>query len=295
MNRAILAALVAAMGQSCMVRRTAIAPPADIRVSMAPERVARGRYIFENLADCDGCHSERGPAVRAGRGKGAALLAEEGVPGSIVASNITPDPDTGLGRWTDGEKIRAIREGISRNGRALFPVMPYTNYRRMSDQDVESLVAYMNTLDPTRNSLPSSRVNPIVSAYVKSWPRPAGSVAPPDRSDPVRYGEYLATMASCVNCHSPMVRGRPVRAKLFAGGRFFGNGSDRVRSPNITPDEATGIGGWSEQDFVNRFRYKRSVSGRSGPMPWLGLSRLAPEDLRAIYAYLRTVPAVRSK
>jgi mono/diheme cytochrome c family protein len=287
MNRALVVALVAAATQGCMLRRTAVAPAADIRVSMAAERVARGRYIFENLGDCAGCHAERG--------KGAGLPKEQGVPGSIVASNITPDPDTGLGRWTDGEKIRAIREGIARNGRALFPVMPYTNYRRMSDQDVESLVAYMNTLEPMRNFLPLSRVNPIVSAYVKNWPRPSGSVTPPDRSDPVHYGEYLATMASCVNCHSPMVRGRPVRAKLFAGGRFFGDGPNRVRSPNITPDEETGIGGWSEQDFVNRFLYKRSVSGRAGPMPWRGLSQLVPEDLRAIYAYLRSQPAVRSQ
>ena len=259
---------------------------------MTAERVERGRYLFENLADCDGCHSER---VRAVRGKGAALLPEQGVPGTIVASNITPDPDTGLGRWTDGEKIRAIRDGIGRNGRTLFPVMPYINYRRMSDEDVESLVAFMNTLAPVRNTLPPSRVNPIVKAYVRSWPQPAGSVPAPGRSDPVRYGEYLATMASCVNCHSPMVRGRPVRAKLFAGGRFFGSGSDRVCSPNITPDVETGIGAWSEQDFVNRFLYKRSVSGRAGPMPWLGLSQLVPEDLRAIYAYLRSRPAVRSQ
>jgi mono/diheme cytochrome c family protein len=259
---------------------------------MTAERVERGRYLFENLADCDGCHSERG---RPGRGKGAALLPEQGVPGKIVASNITSDPEAGLGRWTDGEKIRAIRDGIGRNGRPLFPVMPYTNYRRMSDEDVESLVAFMNTLAPARNILPPSRVNPIVKAYVRSWPQPAGSVPALGRSDPVRYGEYLATMASCVNCHSPMVRGKPARAKLFAGGRFFGSGSDRVCSPNITPDVETGIGGWSEQDFVNRFLYKRSMSRRTGPMPWLGLGQLAPEDLRAIYAYLRSRPAVRGQ
>src|SRR5437016_3111589 len=96
--QALAFALVAAAAQSCMLRRTAAAPPAGIRVSMSPERIERGRYIFENLADCDGCHSERSAVVRAGRGKGAALLAEQGVPGTIVASNITPDPETGLGR-----------------------------------------------------------------------------------------------------------------------------------------------------------------------------------------------------
>ncbi len=226
---------------------------------MTAERVVRGRYIFENLADCDGCHTGSNRTVR---GKGAALLPEQGVPGRIVASNITPDPDTGIGRWTDG--------------------------------DVEALVAFMNTLAPARNSAGSIRVNPIVNAYVRSWPRPAGSVSAPDRSDPLRYGEYLATLASCVNCHSPMVRGRPVQSKLFAGGRWFGAGRDRVRSPNITPDVDSGIGAWSEEGFVSRF-VNKSCSGWSGAMPWCGLSRLTSEDLRAIYAYLRSRPAIRSK
>src|SRR5260370_32651522 len=206
-------ALIAAASTSCRRRRATVGPPPAVRVASTTERIERGRYIFETLADCDGCHSGRNRAVR---GKGATLLPEQGVPGTIIASNITPDPDTGLGRWTDGEKIRAIRDGISRSGRALFPVMPYTNYRHMSDEDVESLVAFMNTLAPARNSPGSSRVNLIAKAYVRSWPRPAGSVSAPDRSDPVRYGEYLATMASCVNCHSPMVRGLPVQSKLFA-------------------------------------------------------------------------------
>jgi mono/diheme cytochrome c family protein len=272
-----------------------------------PARVERGRYLFENLADCNGCHSERdyrrlgGPVVPGGCGKGAVIRAGEGAPGFIVAPNITPDPETGLGRWTDGEKIRAIREGVGRDGRALFPFMPYVNYRSISDRDVQSLVANLNSLPPIRNPLPRSRINPLVLAYVRIWPQPAGTVVEPDRSDALRYGEYLATMASCVDCHSPLKRGRPVEGQLFAGGRSFGVGHPRIRSPNITPDAASGIGKWSEQDFLDRFYfYKRYVNGGGppigpagfSPMPWLGLSQLAPEDLRAIYAYLRSQRAI---
>jgi mono/diheme cytochrome c family protein len=308
--KAIALVLLAMIGQGCMLRRAAIGPASGMTVAATSARIARGRYIFEDLADCNGCHSPRdygrlgGPVIPAGRGQGAHMLPEPGLPRSLVAPNITPDAETGLGRWTDGEKIRAIREGIGRDGRALFPVMPYTSYRRMSDEDAQSLVAYMNTLSPVRSSLARGRVNFLVSAYVRNWPRPSGIVAEPARADRVRYGEYLATMASCVSCHSPLRLGRPRRGRLFAGGRLFGAPGGQVRSPNITPDPETGIGKWSEQDFLNRILlYKRYVENGSpklqregpSPMPWLGLSQLEADDLRAIYAYLRTVPAVRNE
>jgi mono/diheme cytochrome c family protein len=277
-----------------MLRHAAVAPASTARVAATSARITRGRYLFEHVADCKGCHGDRG--------QGARMVPEPGVPGGLVAPNITPDPDTGLGRWSDGEKIRAIRDGIGRDGRVLFPAMPYTSYRLMSDRDVQSLVVYMNTLAPVRNALPRSRVNFLAAAYVKSWPRPAGVVPEPDPTNPVRDGEYLVTLASCVSCHSPLRLGRPRSGRLFAGGRVFGAPGETVRSPNITPDRETGIGKWSERDFVARFQiYRRHAesgrpkrTGGSSPMPWIGLSQLTPGDLRAIYAYLRTVPAVRN-
>ncbi len=86
-------------------------------------------------------------------------MALEGLPGQIFAANITPDKETGIGNWTDGEKIRAIREGISKDGHMLFPMMPYPNYRFLSDTDVQSLVAYMNTVPQVRNYVPRSKIN----------------------------------------------------------------------------------------------------------------------------------------
>src|SRR5262249_36374168 len=162
--------------------------------------------------------------------------------------------------------------------RTLFPVMPYSSYRRMSDEDVQALVAYMNTLPPVRNSMPRSRVNFLVANYVKGWPRPAGQVPDPDQANPIRYGEYLVSMASCVSSISPRRLGRPRGGSLFAGGRIFDTASGRVRSPNITPDPETGIGKWSEQDFLKRFQlYSRFAENGSprlqregpSPMPWL--------------------------
>src|SRR3954470_14157770 len=156
------------------------APPAAFKVLMTPKRIARGKYLFTQLADCDSCHSQRdfthvaGPVVPSGRGRGNNMsLWIPALPGAVVASNITPDPETGIGNWTDGEKIRAIREGIGRDGRTLFPMMPYNLYRKMSDEDVEALVAYMNTIPPVKNSLPATQASFPANLFVKFAPKPA--------------------------------------------------------------------------------------------------------------------------
>jgi mono/diheme cytochrome c family protein len=293
------------------LRKPAQAPASSIKVAMTPERIARGKDLFQNISDCDGCHSERdftrvnGPVVESGRGRGnvmSSLL--KGMPGTVVAPNLTPDPETGIGNWTDGEKIRAIREGVDRDGRALFPMMPYTNYGKMSDEDVESLVAYMNTLAPVKNPLPKTQLAFPVNLFIKGVPQPAGSVPPHDRSDKVKHGEYLVTIGDCQGCHTPMEKGQPVPGKVLAGGEVFATSIGTVVSANITPDTETGIGKWSEEYFLKKFYdYKEYAAGGapkiSGPeaftlMPWLKLSQLLPEDLGAIYAYLRTVKPVHN-
>ncbi len=288
------------------LRKPAMAPPSKARVPMTAERIARGKYIFQ-LADCDGCHSERdysrfsGPVVESGRGKGFVFPKELGLPGTIVARNITSDPETGLGAWTDGEKIRAIREGISRDGTVLFPLMPYESFRKMSDEDAESLVAYLNTLPPIRHRLPRSEVAFPVSLMIKRAPKPAGTVAPPDRGDRLKYGQYLVTVAGCIGCHTPSEKGHPKPGMEGAGGERFQIGSATVVSANITPDTKTGIGTWSEEYFLNRFYQYRDYAEQGPPrvglesftlMPWLSLAKLPPDDVKAIYAYLRTLRPV---
>jgi mono/diheme cytochrome c family protein len=291
------------------LRKPAQAQASTIRLDMSPARVARGKYIFESLCDCDGCHSERdftrfgGPVAPAGRGKGGQFPPEMGLPGTVVAPNITPDVETGLGRWTDGEKIRAIREGVDRDGRALFPMMPYTYYARMSDEDVQALVAFMNTMAPVRNPLPQTRLNFPVNLMIKGVPRPVAAPPAPARGNQVQYGEYLATLAGCVECHSEQVHGQLVAGKQFAGGRVFRMPFGTVVTANITPDLDTGIGKWTEKHFLEKFgeyrEYVKLGPPKAGPdaftlMPWLSLSQLPEEDLKAIYAYLRQQPPVRN-
>jgi cytochrome c553 len=284
-----------------MLRQPERSTPSMIRVEATPERLARGEYIFTKLADCDGCHSERdfsrfgGPVLV--RGKGNLFPPELNLPGTVVAPNITPDADTGIGNWTDGEKIRAIREGISRDGRALFPMMPYQSFRNMSDEDVYSLVAYLNSLKPVRNPLPKTKLNFPVSVLIKSAPQPAGQVTQPRRENRDEYGKYLVTLAGCVECHTKSKNGALDESMLFAGGQEFQfPGGLLAVSANITPDKNTGIGEWDADDFVAKFaQYREYVehgSPKVGPdgftlMPWLSFSQLPDDELRLIFEYLQ--------
>jgi mono/diheme cytochrome c family protein len=287
-------------------RKPATAQPSAVKVEITAARLARGKYLF-TLADCGGCHSQRdfarfgGPEIEHGVGRGNVFPPELGLPGVVAPRNITPDKETGIGDWTDGEKIRAIREGVSRDGTALFPMMGYERFRHMSDEDVYSLVAYLNTLTPVRNRVPRSQIPLPVSLLMKSAPRPAGHVPQPNRSNKAKYGEYLVTLAGCIECHTQAKNGKPLKGLTLAGGEEFRFPGRVVVSANITPDPQTGIGRWSEQDFLDRFyQYKEYVEQGSpavGPesftlMPWLNFAQLEPDDLKAIYAFLRTQPAV---
>ncbi len=301
---------VAAAGFAYMYFRSpASAPPSNIKVDASPARIARGRYIYA-LAYCDGCHSPANqqlydnPPVE-GKQAAGQLFPDKGVPGRIVVANITPDKETGIGNWTDGEKIRAIREGISRDGHMLFPIMPYHHFRHMSDDDVQSLVAYLDTLPPIRNILPTTKVDFPVSMLVKGEPRPVtGAVKNPDRSNKLLYGEYLATLGSCDTCHTPEERGQIIISRRFSGGRRFEIGEQVVVSANITPDKQSGIGDWRLDRFQQRFYKHKEHAGKprvdSDPekfsiMPWLNLSQLPPEDLEAIYAYLMSRLPIENK
>ena len=301
---------VAAAGFAYLYFRSpATAPPSNIKVDASPARIARGKYIYM-LSDCDGCHSPvnrqlyDNPPVEGLQAAGQ-LFPDPTAPGRIVVSNITPDRETGIGNWTDGEKIRAIREGISRDGHMLFPIMPYPHFRHMSEDDVQSLVAYLNTLPPVRNSLPATKVDFPVSLLVKGVPRPVTeAVKNPDRSNKQLYGEYLATLGSCETCHTQEERGQIVVSKRFGGGRRFGIGDQVVVSANISPDKQSGIGEWSLDRFQQRF-YKHSKHARqprvdADPekftiMPWDNLSQLPPEDLESLYMYLMSRLPIENK
>ncbi|MBI5083211.1 MAG: cytochrome c [Acidobacteria bacterium] len=299
---------VAAAAAFLVLKKAAAATPSSIKVEMTAERLQRGKYIFEYQADCIGCHSSRdfnrfaGWPKPEGIGAGFEFPKEVGLPGRVVAPNITPDKETGIGEWTDGEKLRPIREGVSRDGRALFPFMPYQHFAKLSDEDAYSVVAYLNTLKPVKSSLPKTELDFPVNLMVKFAPKPlSGPVAGPDRGDKVKYGEYLVGIGSCAECHSKQERGEIVKGMELAGGVEFNIPPYMVRTPNLTPEPESGLGKWSEEKFLAKFRGYANMTYENAPpnnqatftiMPWYSFSQLTDEDLKAIYAYLRTVKPV---
>ncbi|NWF82247.1 MAG: cytochrome c [Bryobacteraceae bacterium] len=303
-----LAACLGIAMAALSVKQPAHRPAPAITLERTQERIERGRYLYEQVAHCAGCHNERdwdkfsAPTQPGRTGAGFAFPEELGLPGKVVAPNLTSDRETGLGKWSDGEIVRAIREGVSRDGRALFPFMPYSQYRSMSDEDVFSIVAYVRTLPAVRKQQPATELNFPVSLLVKFEPKPVdGKVNPPPKSDRRAYGEYLVKMGNCIECHSQAEKGEIAGGKEFAGGREFPINGFVVRSANITPDEETGIGKWSEDRFVAKFKGYANMNQGNAPkhtqanftlMPWIEMASMPEEDLRAIYMYLRTVKPV---
>jgi mono/diheme cytochrome c family protein len=222
------------------------------------------------------------------------VFPEKNLPGAVIAPNLTPDQETGAGTWTDDQFARAIREGIGHDGRTLFPLMPYGHFRTMSDEDLASIVVYLRSLPPVRNPLPKTEIIFPVKYLIRAAPEPVNDpVPPPDLSTPAKRGEYLTRMASCVTCHTPQERGQSNMKLLFAGGFTFNVGPlPSVTSANITPDPS-GIAYYDENLFLQAMRSgKVRARELSAVMPWIGYKNMTDEDLKAIFAYLRTVKPV---
>lgn len=304
---------LAAIGVSYLaLRKPAQRPASAEKIEATPERVARGNYLTHHVTICFDCHSERTyayalPYKPGSEGvRGFVWDKKMGFPGVIPAANITPDPDTGLGKWTDGEILRAMREGVDREGNALFAIMPYEHYRDMSDEDAKSIVAYLRTLAPQRYEEPKKSLDVPLNFIVKFMPKPLEApVAPPDKSNEVAYGHYLVTIAACAECHSPRDdKGKPVPGKEFAGGVEMVTPEFRVLTSNITPHPTNYMGTATREEFISRFRAfsnftvdtaPQAQKGKNTIMPWIAYSGMTDEDLGAVYAYLRTLPAVENR
>src|SRR6202011_3814960 len=181
-----------------------------------PQRLERGRYIATSLSGCLYCHTPHdwaapGTPMVAGMEGGGEVLPYAGLPGRIVAPNLTPDPETGAGRWTDDQLARAIREGVGHDGRALFPIMPYKHYHNMSDEDLASVVVYLRSLPPVHNQIPATEIIFPVKCLIRSAPEPVTTaVHDVGSADQHKYGTHLADQAGCIDCHTPQVRGENV-------------------------------------------------------------------------------------
>jgi mono/diheme cytochrome c family protein len=266
-----------------------------------PQRLERGRYIATALSGCVYCHSPHdweapGDPIDMARFGAGGVLPFADLPGRVVGPNLTPDPETGAGRWTDDQLARAIREGIGHDGRALFPMMPYLHYRNMSDEDLASVVVYFRSLPPIRNALPPTEIIFPVKYLIRSVPQPITTpVLEPDKSDRVKYGAYLVDQAGCTDCHTPQDRGQPLPGMEFAGGSPFSGPWGTVASANITQDPS-GISYYDETLFLDMMRTGQVKARRlSSIMPVMIYKNMTDDDLKAMFAYLRTLKPVKHR
>jgi mono/diheme cytochrome c family protein len=284
----------------------------DLKIEQTPERIKRGAYLANHVMACMSCHSTRAwdhpgaPPVAGTLGKGGDKFTQDslGFFGDLYFPNITP---AALGSWTDGEIFRAITSGVDKHGKGLTPIMPYEFYGKADAEDIKSVIAYLRTLPPVPNKIPENSKTPMLMQVVNNLaPAEPEFQQRPSEKDTVAYGRYLTRIAGCVICHSPF--GGPMGVDLdqaFSGGPEFTMPALHVTPINLTPDSATGIGLWSREDFINKFRRYRdsSVTRRkidpkkdfTSLMPWGSFAGMKDEDLSAIYTYLRTLKPVHNK
>lgn len=265
----------------------------DVRFEPTLERVERGRYLANAVIGCGVCHSERerslpGAPPVAGREYAGAVMTDE--PGyRLVAPNLTPDPETGAGSWSDDMLARAIREGVGHDGRGLGGQMWWWSFRNLSDEDLASIVVYLRSLPAVRNPLPPRLLSPQLEQERAERARPLEAPVPtPNLADSVERGIYLIGIADCMGCHTAWEA--PTNPGFGGGGNLVERFGERVASANLTPDPS-GIGAYSEEIFRGVLR-----SGKGGTlhpaMPWVAYRGLSDEDLGAIYRALRELPPV---
>lgn len=276
------------------------APYPDIRASKEPAVIERGRYLVEGAAHCGECHGAVEPKGTSRMGRPLVGGFEFALPvGTFRVPNITPDPETGIGKVEDKALARLIRYGVKPNGEMALPFMPYAD---LSDEDITAIISYLRSQTPIKHRVAPHHVNPLgrlVQAFVLE---PKGPSQPPRRSVPPEatpaYGKYLThNVGNCVMCHTQVdMRTGAFTGPLFGGGAIHDGTANREQkfvSPNLTPDPRWGwLHGWDEAGFVARFRAGRVH--QNSPMPWESFQNMTETDLRAIYRYLQTLPPAQT-
>jgi len=265
------------------------APP-EIADSGDPER---GEYVLR-LGGCVSCHTDEkngGAFLAGGRALGSPF-------GTFHASNITPDPETGIGGWSTGAFVRAVTEGVAPGGHAYFPAFPYTSYTNMTERDLVDLKAYLDTVEPVANAVPDHAVDfpfgfrPLLDGWQLLFFEDGTFQPAPDRSEAWNRGAYIVNgPGHCGECHTPRNALGARQGERFLAGTS--DGPDGKPVPNITP-HVDGIGDWGKGDLV--FAFQTSIlpdgdvfGGAMAEVVKDGLSHLSREDLEAIAEYLLAV------
>ncbi len=303
----ILVLGIVAIGAYVKLALPDVGKASDMKIEATPERIARGEYLANHVTVCIDCHSQRNwnlytaPPKDGTRGAGGDVFDQRaGFPGKFISKNITP---TGIGKLTDGELFRSITTGQMHDNTPMFPLMPFLHYGKMDEEDIKSIIAYIRTLKPMDSNIPAREVDFPFNFIINTLPQKASFTKKPSETDPIKYGEYLVNAGACFDCHTKFNKGDYDEANAFGGGREFQLPAGVLRSANITPDEETGIGSWSKQAFLNKFKEYRDSSminrkvdfmkEMNTIMPWVMYAGMKDQDLEAIYEYLKTLKPVK--
>jgi mono/diheme cytochrome c family protein len=252
----------------------------------------RGDYLVNGILTCGNCHTPKGPTGDISEKAFSGGLSWDEPPFKVTAPNITQDKETGIGDYTDAELRQVLRKGIKRNGVPVAMIMPSGFYEIMTDGDLDAVIAYLHTIKSITNTVPDP-----VYKIPQGHPIPPGSDKPFNEatlSDKKNKGFYLVTVAHCMECHTPMgPRGREFDARLGAGGFEFPGPWGVSVSPNITSSKDKGIGAWTDDEIKRAITQgvSRDGSKLKPPMGYHYYATVAADDLDAIVAYLRTLPA----
>ena len=275
-----------------------LSAPSSAQVSQQSPQDAtvmeRGRYVIEIAAACGFCHTTRGadgqllPNMKLAGGR---VIADRGF--RAVVPNITPDPDTGIGRWSDAEIAAAIRDGRRPDGTLIGPVMPIALYRGLSDHDLMAMVAYVRAVPPVQHAVTERSTYPFP---LTPYGPPVAGVPDPPEDDPVARGAYLAgPLAHCIDCHTPPLPGeRRDWSRIGAGGVPFEVPGGVAVSRNITSSKEYGIKDWTDEQIIRVLTQGISADGRRLAPPMSGRAsiwaQLTERDKYDLVAYLRSLP-----
>ena len=255
--------------------------------------LARGTYLVEGIVACGNCHTPKtrdGTPIESMQFAGGFVIEEPGF--TAYAPNITMDPETGIGHWSDAEIVRAIRDGVRPDGTLIGPPMPIAWYRGISDRDAEAIVAYLRSVRPVENTVPKSEYR---IPLPPNWGPPVESVPEVARDNRLDYGRYLAVaLGHCTECHTPMVDGQYDFSRTGLGGRVFNNIFGlgyTVISPNITPHPTAGIGAWTDEEIKRAITMGVSRDGRKllPSMAFSYYANISDDDLDSLITYLRAL------
>lgn len=290
-----------------------IRPVTDEKIKPTSESLLLGSYLVNTVMSCGACHTtrENGSILtepeRTDAYLGGGNIFEDKGFGKLWVPNITPDPETGIGSWTDDEIMRTIRDGVHKDGRFMIPMMPFGSYQHLSDSHLRAVVGFLRSVTPYKQPKPRQEhqlgfmPKVLFTMVGVQMHKPAVNVSDVDPKNTLAYGHYLARIASCTECHSLGEKGpREENDPLFMSGSdepFEHPDLGKVYARNLTPDIETGIGKYDAAAIKQAIRNGTRLDGKrmAPPMAILipHLSSMTDPDLDAIITYLKSVPAAK--